>query len=145
VTIWRWIPLSDYDPYYETGGTTFGTFGINGRIYEGWGPLLHSHVGYWEASFTPGRHCAAFRGLVGLDDDSDDASSGTVAITPDDVQIYESQPLAPGTELPVTVPLANPYRLGVILTDTTPGGTDGHDDIESYPSIGDPTLLCTGT
>jgi hypothetical protein len=143
VTIWRWIPLSDYDPYYESGDTTFGTFGINGRVYKGWGPWLYSHVGYWEARFTPGRHCAAFRGLVGLDDDSDDGSSGMVALTADDQQVYESQQLSPGTELPVTIPLAKPYRLGVILTDTTPGGTEGHDDIESYPSIGDPELLCT--
>ena len=41
VRIWRWIPLSDYTPYYETGGTTTnGTFGINGRVYAGFGPYL---------------------------------------------------------------------------------------------------------
>jgi len=46
---------------------------------EGVTAALHSHVGSWEARFTPGRHCKALRGTVGLDDDSDDGSSGTIA------------------------------------------------------------------
>ena len=89
VTVWRWIPLSEYDPYYETGGTTtLGTFGMNGHVYSGFGPYLFSHVGSWEARFTPGRHCTAFKGVIGLDDDSDDGSSGTISITSDDTQVY---------------------------------------------------------
>ena len=145
VRIWRWIPLSDYTPYYETGGTTTnGTFGINGRVYAGFGPYLYSHVGSWEARFTPGRHCKAFMGTVGLDDDSDDGSSGTIAITGDDEPIYQSPSLTPGMELEITIPLTKPYRLGINLSDTSPGGTEGHDEIESYPAIGVPALLCTG-
>jgi hypothetical protein len=38
VTIWRWIPLRAYAPYYETGGAVFGTLSINGLVYNGWGP-----------------------------------------------------------------------------------------------------------
>lgn len=144
VTIWRWIPLSEYDPYYETGGTTFGTFGINGVNYKGWGPSLSSYVNSWEARFTPGRHCIAFKGVLGLDDDSDDGASGTVAIISDDRPLYTSPMLTPGMAEPVTVALSKPYRLGLRLTDTTPGGTDGHDVLEAYPSIGDPALLCSG-
>lgn len=37
ITVWRWIPMSDYDPYYDTGGTGFGTTTINGQAYTGWG------------------------------------------------------------------------------------------------------------
>jgi hypothetical protein len=146
VRIWRWIPLSDYTPYYETGGTTAtGTFGINGRVYTGFGPYLYSHVGSWEARFTPGRHCKALKGTVGLDDDSDDGSSGTIAVTGDDEPIYQSPTLTPGMDLAVTIPLAKPYRLGIQLSDTSPGGgTEGLDETESYPAIGDPALLCTG-
>jgi hypothetical protein len=145
VKIWRWIPLSDYTPYYETGGTTTrGTFGINGRVYTGFGPYLFSHVGSWETRFTPGRHCKAFKGTIGLDDDSADGSSGTIAITGDDQPAYQSPSLTPGMDLTVTIALAKPYRLGIQLSDTSPGGTEGHDDIESYPAIGDPALLCTG-
>ncbi len=81
---------------------------------------------------------------MGLDDDSDDGSSGTVALTADGIPIYQSRSLTPGMALPVTIPIANPYRLALQLTDTTPGGSDGHDPIEAYPSIGDPTLRCTG-
>lgn len=145
VRIWRWIPLSDYYPYYETGGTTTqGTFGINGRVYAGFGPYLHSHVGSWEARFTPGRHCNAFKGTFGLDDDSDDGSSGTIAIVGDDKPLYQSPSLTPGMDLAITVPLPEPYRLGIQLSDTSPGGTEGDDEFESYPAIGAPALLCTG-
>jgi hypothetical protein len=145
VRIWRWIPLSDYTPYYETGGTTTrGIFGINGRVYTGFGPYLYSHIGSWEARFTPGRHCKVLKGTVGLDDDSDDGSSGTIAITGDDEPIYQSPSLTPGVDLAITIPLTKPYRLGIQLSDTSPGGTEDHDEIESYPAIGDPALLCTG-
>lgn len=143
VRIWRWIPLSDYDPYYETTGTTFGIFEINGRNYRGFGPWLHSRVGSWEARFTPGRHCIAFKGVLGLDDDSGDGSSGTVALTADDEPVYLSPSLTPGMSQNIEVPLPKPYRIGVQLTDTTTDVADG-DDIESYPSIGDPLLKCTG-
>ena len=119
VTVWRWIPLSDYRPYHETGGaTTYGTFGINGRVYKGFGPYLHSHVGYWESRFTPGRH--------------------------GDTSVYRSPALTPGMSLPFYVPLAKPYRLGIQLSDTSPGGTEGYDEVEAYPAISDPALRCTG-
>ncbi|MDN4159979.1 hypothetical protein [Nocardioides abyssi] len=145
IKVWRWIPLSEYDPYYETGGTTvYGTFGINGRVYKGFGPYTFSHLGSWESQFTPGRNCRAFRGVFGLDDDSDDGSSGVIAVTADDVQVYETPPLTPGMSLEWTVQLPHPYRLGLQLRDTSPGGSEAHDEVESYPAIGDPALLCTG-
>lgn len=145
ITVWRWIPLSEYDPYYETGGAIFGTTTINGQAYTGWGAASYSHVGAWESRFTPGRHCTAFRGVLGVGDISADGSSGTIAFTADDTDIYTSSSLTPGMSLPVTIPLAaKPYRFGIQLADTTPGGTTGNDDIESWPVIGEPAFHCTG-
>ncbi|WP_148575643.1 hypothetical protein [Nocardioides caldifontis] len=138
VTIWRWIPLSEYDPYYETSGLLFGEAAINGIRYVGWGAAYFSHAGTWEARFTPGRHCKAFSGVLGVADVSDDGSSGTVKLTADDQVIYESTPLTPGMDLPVHIPLSKPYRIGIQLFDTSP------DAIESWPVIGEPELLCTG-
>lgn len=146
ITVWRWIPLSDYDPYYESEpySMTFGTTTINGQAYNGWGPYTYSHTGTWEARFTPGRHCTSFRAVVGLADISADESTGAINFTADDTVIYQSPTLTPGMSLPVTVPLAEPYRFGIQLFDTTPGGTTGRDAVESWPVIGDPALLCTG-
>ncbi len=137
VTVWRWIPLRDYGPYYSAGHPDFGQVSLNGRRYDGWG-ARYVHVGSWEARFTPGRHCKAFRGVLGLSDTSDDGSSGTIGFTADDGPVYSSPPLTPGTELPVEVALATPYRFGIQLADTSP------DKVESWPVIGDPAFLCTG-
>jgi hypothetical protein len=146
VTVWRWIPLSEYDPYYEAEpyAAIFGTTTINGQAYKGWGAASYSHTGTWESRFTPGRHCTSFRRVLGLGDISADGSSGVINFTADDTVIYQSAPLTPGMGLPVTVPLAKPYRFGIQLFDTTPGGTTGRDAVESWPVIGDPALLCTG-
>lgn len=138
VTVWRWIPLSKYAPYYETHGIIFGQTSINGHAYAGIGAAYYSHAGAWEARFTPGRRCKAFRGVIGLDDISDDGSSGTVTLTGDDAPVYSSPVLTPGMAVPVTVPLDDPYRFGVQLFDTSP------EDTESWPAIGEPALLCHG-
>ncbi|GAA4748462.1 hypothetical protein GCM10023350_36740 [Nocardioides endophyticus] len=84
VTIWRWIPLSEYRPYYEAepGAAIFGTTTINGRAYNGWGAASYSHTGTWESRFTPGRRCMSFKATLGVGDISDDGSSGTVASPP---------------------------------------------------------------
>ncbi len=144
VTVWRWIPLSEYAPYYETGGAIFGTAAINGHVYKGWGAAYYSHAGAWESRFTPGRHCKSFRAVLGIADVSADGSSGSVSFTADDETVYTSPALTPGMSLPVTVPLAKPYRFGIKLSDTTPGGTTGRDAVESWPFLGDPAFLCTG-
>lgn len=144
VAVWRWIPLSEYDPYYGTGGAIFGTTTINGVPYTGWGAASSSHVGAWESRFTPGRHCTSFKAVLGLGDISADGSSGTIAFTADDEQVYTSPALTPGMSVPVTVPLAKPYRFGIQMFDTTPGGTTGRDDVEAWPVLGEPAFLCTG-
>ena len=144
VTVWRWIPLSAYQPYYETGGAYFGTTTINGRAYTGWGPATFSHVGSWGSRFTPGRHCNAFKAVLGVADISSDGSSGRIAFTADDKPIYISPVLTPGMSAYVKVPLANPYRFGIQVTDTTPGGTTSRDAVESWPVLGEPAFLCTG-
>jgi hypothetical protein len=137
--------LSEYDPHYETGGAIFGTTTINGKAYTGWGAASFSHVGAWESRFTPGRHCTTFRGVLGLGDISADGSSGTIAFTADDTDIYQSPVLTPGMAVPVAIPLtAKPYRFGIRLTDTTPGATTGRDAFEAWPVIGEPALRCTG-
>lgn len=144
VTVSRWIPLSDYAPYYNTGGTGFGTATINGQAYKGWGAAAYSHTGAWDTRFTPGRNCQSFRGILGLGDISNDGSTGTIQFTADDAPTYQSPTLTPGMAVPVTIPLPQPYRFGIQLTDTTPGGTTGRDPIQAWPVIGDPAFLCTG-
>jgi hypothetical protein len=144
VTIWRWIPLSEYAPYYSTGGTGFVTTTINGVAYTGWGVATYSHTGTWESRFTPGRHCKTFKAVLGVADISADGSSGVITFTADDTQVYASPDLTPGMSIPVTVELAKPYRFGIQLLDTTPGGTTGRDAVESWPVLGAPAFLCTG-
>jgi len=144
VTIWRWIPLSAYSPYYETRGVGFGTPSIDGRVYNGWGAAYYSHLGSWEARFTPGRHCTSFKAVLGVGDISGDGSSGQIAFTADDTPVYTSPVLTPGMNVSVTVSLARPYRFGIQLSDTTPGGTSGGDEVESWPVLGEPAFLCTG-
>ena len=146
ITVWRWIPLSDYAPYYQSESYVmfFGTTVIAGHAYSGWGPADYSHTGTWEARFTPGRHCKAFKAVLGLADISADGSSGSITFTADDTQIYASPSLTPGMSVPATVDLTTPYRFGIQLYDTTPSGTTGHDAVESWPELGEPAFLCTG-
>ncbi|WP_155992300.1 hypothetical protein [Nocardioides sp. URHA0032] len=145
VTVWRWIPLSEYDPYYTTGGTGFGTTTINGVAYTGWGAATYSHAGTWESRFTPGRHCKSFTAVLGVGDISADGSSATISFTADDEHIYTSSTLTPGMSAPVTVALPMlPYRFGIQLLDTTPGATTDRDAVESWPVLGAPAFLCTG-
>ncbi|NHC21868.1 hypothetical protein G6553_01595 [Nocardioides sp. IC4_145] len=146
VNVWRWIPLSDYDPYYqaEPYAAGFGAVSINGQTYSGWGAATYSHTGAWEARFTPGRHCKTFRSVIGVSDISHDGSSAIIEFTADDAHIYESPALTPGMDMTISLPLAMPYRFGIQLFDTTPGGTTGRDAVESWPVIGEPSFLCTG-
>ncbi|MFC7497068.1 MULTISPECIES: hypothetical protein [unclassified Nocardioides] len=146
VTVWRWIPLKEYDPYYasESLAMIFGTATINGVAYSGWGAASYSHTGTWESRFTPGRHCTSFKAILGLGDISADGSSGSVSFTADDKPIYTSPALTPGMSVPVTASLAKPYRFGIQLLDTTPGGTTGRDEAEAWPVLGEPAFLCTG-
>jgi hypothetical protein len=146
ITVWRWIPLKEYAPYYEAQpyAAVFGTTTIAGQAYSGWGAASYSHTGTWESRFTPGRNCKAFKAVLGVADTSGDGSSGAITFTADDAQVYASPALTPGTSVPVTVDMARPYRFGIQLFDTTPGGTTGHDALESWPVLGEPALLCTG-
>lgn len=138
VIVWRWIPLSGFTPYYETSSVGSGEVDLNGKRYEGWGPAVYSRAGSWEERFTPGRHCKAFRGVLGLSDISDDGSSGTISYTADDRGIYSSPTLTPGMQLQVNVSLATPYRFGIQVLDTSPA------ELDSWPVIGDPAFLCSG-
>ncbi len=138
VRVWRWIPLSDYRPYYDTGGTHFSTASINGMNYPSWGPWRSSTYLSWEARFTPGRHCDRFRAVAGLSDTSADGSSGTITVLADDKVVAESGPLTPGMSRRIDVALAKPYRLALRSADTGPEGA------RSWPLVGEPALRCTG-
>lgn len=138
VKVWRWIPLSDYDPYYETSGTSFGEAMINGHRYKAWGASAYSNAGAWEARFTPGRHCKAFRGVLGVADMSADGSSAEITFLADDQVVFGSAALVPGMAVRVQKAIALPYRFAIQLTDTSPEGA------QSWPVIGDPAFLCTG-
>lgn len=138
VKVWRWIPLWEYSPYYSTSGAIFGETTLNGQRYKGWGAAAYSDAGAWESRFTPGRHCTAFRGVLGVADISADGSSGSIAFTADDVTVYESPVLTPGMDVSVEVSLTKPYRFGIQAANTSP------EDVKSWPVIGDPAFLCTG-
>jgi hypothetical protein len=146
IQVWRWIPLNEYRPYYEAQAYAagFGSTTIAGHAYSGWGAATYSHTGTWESRFTPGRHCKAFKAVLGVADISGDGSSGLITLTADDIQIYTSPTLTPGMSVPVTIDLAQPYRFGIQLFDTTPGGTTGRDAVESWPVLGEPAFLCSG-
>lgn len=137
VKIWRWIPLSNYKPYYETSGLMFVETTVNGRRYKGYGAVSWSRAGAWEGRFTPGRNCRAFRAVLGVSDISADGSSGQIGVTADDVTVYESPSLMPGMDVPMEISFDLPYRIGLQLFDTSPEGVD------SWPVLGEPALLCT--
>lgn len=138
VKVWRWIPLSEFQPYYETSGLIFGEATMNGRRFKGYGAAYYSRVGAWEGRFTPGRNCKGFRGVLGVADISADGSSALVKITADDELVYESPALTPGMDVPMEIGLPLAYRVGFQLVNTSP------EDVYSWPMIGDPTMLCTG-
>jgi len=137
-TVWRWIALSDFEPYYETSGVGPGIVSINGQQYQSWGPYYSSNANSWEARFTPGRNCKAFAAVIGGADPSDDGSTGTIRLTADDNLIYESASLTPGMDQRIEIPLALPYRFGIVYDDTSAAGLRG------WPAMGDPGFLCTG-
>lgn len=140
VRVWRWMPISAYRSYYETNGVSdsySSQFGMNGTQYVGW--YSYGSYGYWEARYTPGRNCKAFRADLGVTDTSSDGSSATIAfLTDDGTPVYQSPPLTPGMVESVTLPLDLPYRFWVQATDTSPEGP------RANPAMGAPAFLCTG-
>lgn len=124
---------------------THGTKTINGQAYRGWGAATYSNTGTWEARFTPGRNCDAFRGVLGVEDVSADGSSASIGFTIDETTYQGFDGLTPGMSQPVNIPLdPKPYRFAIHLTDTSPGATTGRDAVQSYPVIGEPAFRCTG-
>lgn len=140
VTVWRWIPLTDFRPYYSTYGVSSGSysnFAMNGRQYMGW--YTYSSYRSWEARYTTGRNCKAFRGELGVRDESSDGSQATITLlTEEDQVLYESPVLAPGAVTVVNLSLAMPYRFSVRATDLS------SEKLHALPAIGDPAFLCTG-
>lgn len=139
VRVWRWIPLQEFAPYFETSLAGYGEADVNGTRYEVWGDLYHSSIRSWEARVTPGRHCKAFRASLGLADTSDDGSSGIVAFSIDEsATVYQSPVLTPGMTVPVELALASPYRFGMQATNTS------SDKVRAYPMVGNGAFYCTG-
>ena len=87
------------------------SFTLNGLSFHGW--FTTGSFKSWESRFTVGRHCQAMRGVAGVRDESADGSSAVVRLLADDVPIYTSPTLTPGTAQPFQVALALPYRLAV--------------------------------
>ena len=140
VTVWRWIPLVNYRPYYETNGvlaSSFISFNLNGNQYLGW--KTYGSYPSWESRYTPGRHCKAFTGVLGVTDDSADGSAATISVGTDaDGTIYNSPILSPGMQTKVNIPLNLPYRVMINARATSAS------EAAVNPAIGDPELLCTG-
>ncbi|HEX4812820.1 MAG TPA: hypothetical protein VFV66_08715 [Nonomuraea sp.] len=140
VTVWRWISLTNYRPYYSTYGisaTPYSNFAMNGRQYIGW--YTYSSYRAWEARYTPGRNCKAFRGELGVRDESNDGSRAIITLlTEEDQVLFESPVLTPGAVTKVSVSMARPYRFTVRAADVSSEG------VHALPAIGDPFFLCTG-
>lgn len=141
VEVWHWYPLSDFDSYYSTGGVvdaTYGQFTMNGSAYIGsW--YTYGTSRSWESRYTLGRRCRTMRGTFGVTDKSADGSSATIQVLAEGVDVvYASSPLAPGVVDTPLVPLATPYRISVIGTNTSPDG------VAAYPAAGDLQFLCHG-
>lgn len=140
VRVWRWIPVLNYRPYYETNGvlaSPYSSFNISGNQYLGW--KTYGSYPSWESRYTPGRHCKAFSGILGVTDDSADGSTATISLGTDaSGTIYTSATLSPGMQTKVKIPLSLPYRFIIHADRTSGSGT------AVFPGIGDPEFLCTG-
>lgn len=139
VTVWQWVDLSRFDAYYATAGISghqYSQFPMNGDQYIGWFTYLDK--GMWEARYTTGRNCKAFRGTFGVTDHSADGSSGRFTLLADDVAVYDSPTLVPGVVEEARVNLAKPYRFSIQARDSSPEG------VLAWPAIGGPQFLCTG-
>lgn len=141
IRVWRWIGLDSFDPYASTAGVWIGPyypqFAMAGKQYRGWS--ARSSYGFWESRHTPGRNCKAFRGVLGVRDESADGSSARIRLLTDDEKVaYSSPALVPGRIRTIKLALPRPYRFIVQAEDTSPEG------ITSYPAIGNPAFLCTG-
>jgi hypothetical protein len=138
-TVWHWTSLGSFDSYSSTNGVNdseVSAFNLGGVAYYGWfttGPFKS-----WESRYTLGGHCQAIRGVAGVRDESAEGSSALVRLLADDVPVYTSPTLTPGTPQAFQVALATPYRLAVQAQNTsaTPKSV--------YPAVVRPELLCTG-
>lgn len=139
VRVWRWIPLREFAPYFQTSQAGYSEADLNGMRYEVWGPLYTYSARTWEARVTPGRNCTRFRATLGLADTSDDGSTGSIAFTTDEsATVYQSPALTPGTTVPVELALPAPYRFGMQAANTSA------DDVKAFPMVGNGAFYCTG-
>jgi hypothetical protein len=139
ITVWRWVQLREFTPYFQTSLAGYGEADINGDRYAVWGGYAGTSIRAWEARVTPGRNCTKFRAVLGLADTSDDGSTGVISFTTDEATtIYQSPTLNPGMTLPVTLDLARPYRFGMAAGNTSA------EKVKAYPMVGDGAFYCTG-
>ena len=140
LTVWRWVELRDFTPYYESPLAGYGSTTMNGDVYAVWGGYAGSTQRAWEARVTPGRNCTRFRAVLGLADSSDDRSSGVISFSVEEATtVYQSPTLVPGMTLPVELDLASkPFRFGLSAANTSP------DKVKGYPMVGNGAFYCTG-
>jgi hypothetical protein len=141
VKVWHWYPLTTFDSYYATSGVadySSNQFAMNGRTYVGsW--YTYGGYGSWESRYTLGRHCRSMRGAFGVTDKSADGSSATIQVLSEGSSpVYSSPALVPGVVDAKVVPLASPYRISIIGTNTSA------DSLLAYPAAGDLQFLCNG-
>ncbi len=137
--VWHWLKLGAFEPYANTSGVNdsgISPFTLNGLSVYGW--FTTGSFKSWESRFTLGRHCQAIRGIAGVRDESADGSSAVVRLLADDVPVYTSPSLTPGTSQPFQVALALPFRLTIQAQNTSSASRT------AYPALGAPELLCTG-
>jgi hypothetical protein len=138
VTVWHWYDLHRFPEYYETDGvlnSDLFSFAMNGDEWIGW--YTYGAHEMWEARYTPGRNCKAFRGVAGVQDQSSDGSTGEITLVADETEIvYTSPELSPGMVAPFEISLDRPYRFAIQARDTSPEGA------YAAPAIGAAQFLC---
>jgi hypothetical protein len=138
VIIWHWYALGRFPSYYETPGVadySGADFAMNGDTWVGW--YTYGNQTMWEARYTPGRNCKAFRGTAGVRDESSDDSAGTITLVADETDVvWESPELTPGMVAPFEIELAMPYRFAIQAHDTSV------EPAYAAPGIGAPEFLC---
>ena len=141
VKVWHWYSLAHFPSYYRTTGVAdyySNHFAMNGRTYVGsW--YTYGSYGGWESRYTLGRHCRSMSGTYGVTDSSADGSTATIQVLSEGADpVYTSPTLSPGAVDTKVVPLASPYRISILGTNTS---TDG---LLAYPAAGDLQFLCSG-
>ena len=132
VKVFGWRDLTSLSPatsstFFEESSST-----INGVAYPS---SLRGHLSYYPSPMTDynlNRDCKAFRGVVGLDDNSPAAATATIRVSTDGTQRYSGS-FALTQAAPLAFDITQVFRLSVSATGTGNG----------VAAVGHPQVLCS--